>query len=95
MAKLLFHIVAGPRIELGTSWLWIMRSNQLSYRANLKCGMEKISICKWKESVTASVQYYTKESYQKDSHKSLYNRFIFRSATQDWTGDLMIMNHAL
>ena len=25
--------VAGPRIELGTSWLWIMRSNQLSYPA--------------------------------------------------------------
>ena len=27
--------VAGPRIELGTSWLWIMRSNQLSYPAKL------------------------------------------------------------
>ena len=28
-----FRLVAGPRIELGTSWLWIMRSNQLSYPA--------------------------------------------------------------
>ena len=26
-------LVARPRIELGTSWLWIMRSNHLSYRA--------------------------------------------------------------
>ena len=25
--------VAGPGIEPGTSWLWIMRSNQLSYPA--------------------------------------------------------------
>ena len=29
----LCFLVAGPRIELGTSWLWIMRSNQLSYPA--------------------------------------------------------------
>lgn len=29
-----FLVVAGPRIELGTSWLWIMRSNRLSYPAN-------------------------------------------------------------
>ena len=26
-------VVAGPGIEPGTSWLWIMRSNQLSYPA--------------------------------------------------------------
>ena len=30
--------VARPRIELGTSWLWIMRSNQLSYRAITNIG---------------------------------------------------------
>ena len=34
-AFLLCFLVAGPRIELGTSWLWIMRSNQLSYPAML------------------------------------------------------------
>ena len=28
-----FFVVAGPGIEPGTSWLWIMRSNQLSYPA--------------------------------------------------------------
>ena len=32
-SDLLYFLVAGPRIELGTSWLWIMRSNQLSYPA--------------------------------------------------------------
>ena len=30
---LLCFLVAGRRIELRTSWLWIMRSNQLSYPA--------------------------------------------------------------
>ena len=32
-SDVLCFLVAGPRIELGTSWLWIMRSNQLSYPA--------------------------------------------------------------
>ena len=32
-AFLLCFLVAGRRIELRTSWLWIMRSNQLSYPA--------------------------------------------------------------
>ena len=32
-SDLLYFLVAGRRIELRTSWLWIMRSNQLSYPA--------------------------------------------------------------
>ena len=32
-SDLLCFLVAGRRIELRTSWLWIMRSNQLSYPA--------------------------------------------------------------
>ena len=34
---LLCFLVAGRRIELRTSWLWIMRSNQLSYPAMTFC----------------------------------------------------------
>ena len=33
MLLLNVFFVAGPGIEPGTSWLWIMRSNQLSYPA--------------------------------------------------------------
>ena len=39
-AILLCFLVAGRRIELRTSWLWIMRSNQLSYPAMILVEIE-------------------------------------------------------
>ena len=56
--------VARPGIEPGTSWLWIMRSNQLSYRAGIKGACSLFASAKVEDKFYMTKPFLGKSSVQ-------------------------------
>ena len=57
--------VARDRIELSTSWLWIMRSNHLSYRAIIGLRVLLFLVCECKGTTFFITTKYYKAFFQK------------------------------